>query len=203
MQLRSDGRWVSGPADLLSVVRRERDELIHSRAIAWLLNPVGRHGFGDRYLRSVLRSLWPDDEFDFDSLVTLSLEEKAMGLDEAETELLEARADIVLRFAGHTIVLENKLDAGEGSRQCERLYWAFQAEPAVVRYAFITPRGVLPSTAVSPAAKAAWRALSYPQILALLDQALGEAQSVEPSHLGRASAAQYAATLRRRFDDGT
>src|SRR4029079_7813812 len=34
------GLWTSGPSDMLSVLGRQRDELIHSRLIAWLLVPT-------------------------------------------------------------------------------------------------------------------------------------------------------------------
>ena len=40
------GLWASGPSDLLTVMGRQRDELLHSRVIGWLLVPTNRHGLG-------------------------------------------------------------------------------------------------------------------------------------------------------------
>src|SRR5690349_11058540 len=60
--LRDQGRWVHGREDFLGVVSKHRDELTHSRAIAWLLDPCGKHGLGTRVLSSVLRTVFGADD---------------------------------------------------------------------------------------------------------------------------------------------
>src|SRR4051812_12000136 len=57
--LRSTGRWVSGPSDLLRVARVVDDELVHSNVVAWLLDPTARHGLGDQVLGRILAAGWP------------------------------------------------------------------------------------------------------------------------------------------------
>jgi hypothetical protein len=52
------GLWTSGPGDMLSVLGRQRDELIHSRLIAWLLVPTNRHGLGLTATSDPARSVW-------------------------------------------------------------------------------------------------------------------------------------------------
>lgn len=49
-EIRQRGRWVQGPANFFGILGRNRDELLHSAMLAWLLNPDGRHGLGGAFL---------------------------------------------------------------------------------------------------------------------------------------------------------
>src|SRR4051812_10917179 len=71
----NSGRWVSGPDDLLGVLGRRRDELVHSRVIAWLLVPTNRHALGRRFLRGLLDHVWPGEGLLETGPVTVELEE--------------------------------------------------------------------------------------------------------------------------------
>ncbi len=187
------GRWTSGPSDMLSVLGRQRDELIHSRLIAWLLVPTNQHGLGRAVLSRLVEHLWPGERLLESGAVTAQTEVNGGGLDEAGT-WHEARADIVLTGDGVTVIIENKLDAGEQPDQCERQYWAWAAEPGDIRWVFLTPSGRSPMTVTSDAAKAAWRTLSYADLRRILASALDDAGTAPTS--GRATASQYLATLR-------
>jgi hypothetical protein len=188
------GRWVSGPGDMLTVLGRQRDELLHSRLIAWLLVPTNRHGLGRAALAAFLDALWPADGLMRSGPVSADLEVPAAGVD-ADGRPHEARADIVLRGDGVTVVIENKVDAGEQPAQCERLYWAWAGEPGDTRWVYLTPTGRPPVTASSPAAVGAWRSMSYSQLRAILDTAIVGASGTDP--IGRATAVQYLETLIR------
>ena len=118
------GHWTSGPEDLLGVLGRRRDELVHSRVIAWLLVPTNRHGLGRRVLRGLLDHVWPGEDLLARGPVRVELEEPREAPDDAGL-LRAARADIVVRGETLCLVIENKVDAGEGPDQCESLYWAF------------------------------------------------------------------------------
>jgi hypothetical protein len=188
------GRWVSGPSDMLTVLGRQRDELLHSRLIAWLLVPTNRHGMGRAALAGFLDALWPGDGLMRSGPVSANLEVPGSGLD-ADGRLHEARADVVLRGDGVTVVIENKVDAGEQPAQCERLYWAWAGEPGDTRWVYLTPTGRPPVTTSSPAAAAAWRSMSYAELRTILEAAFATASSADP--LGRATAGQYLETLIR------
>lgn len=192
--LAESGAWDSGPSDMLSVLGRERDELLHSRLIAWLLVPNHHHGLGRGVLAGFLDALWPGDGLMRSGPVTAELEVPGAGIDE-DGRLREARADIVLRGDGVTVVVENKLDAGEQPDQCERLYWAFAGEPGEVRWVFLTPSGREPVTAKSPAAIDSWRSIGYRDLRGIVDAAIADARA--NSSAGRATAAQYLETLTR------
>jgi hypothetical protein len=195
--LKATGRWVSGSADLLSVIGQGRQELVHTRILAWLVDPIGRHGMGDLFLRRLLATLWPDDEFDVQH-VRVSREQSSIGVAEGEDELLSARADLVIRLPSDTIVIENKVDAAEQPRQCERLFRAFQREPARIHYVFLSPSGRHPATVETDLARLAWTPLSYLSLRDVLKATI-DAMGPPIAELGRQSVEQYIGTLERRF----
>lgn len=186
------GLWVSGPSDMLSVLGRQRDELMHSRLLAWLMVPTNRHGLGRRFLTGFLDRLWPGEGLLRTGQVVVDTEVTNSGPDEAGSTR-EARADVVIRGQDLTLVIENKLDAGEGHEQCERLYWAWTSEPGETRWVFLSPSGRTPVTTTSPAAAAAWRSMSYAQVRDVLAGAVDDAGA--SASAGRATATQYLASL--------
>ncbi len=186
------GLWVSGPSDLLSVLGRQRDELTHSRILGWLLSPTGGHGLGRRFLRTLLDHVWPGEGLLQSGVVTVGIEVTRSAADEFGLSR-EARADVVLVGEDVTVVIENKLDAGEQVDQCERLYWAWADQPTEVRWLFLTPTGREPVTTSSAAARAAWRPMSYADVRRLIAAAL--ADHTVRSGIGHSSAMQYLETL--------
>jgi hypothetical protein len=190
--LMDSGRWTSGPSDMLSILGRQRDELTHSRLIGWLVTPTGRHGLGRSVLMAVIEALWPGEGLMRTGPVIVETEVNGQGLD-PDGRLHMARADIIVRGDGETIVIENKLDAGEQPDQCERLYWSWAGEPGETRWLFLSPSGRRPATASSEAARAAWRTMSYKDLRAVMRSVL-DAPGY-PDLAGRAVALQYWMTL--------
>lgn len=187
------GRWVSGPDDLMSVLGRQRDEVMHSRVIAWLLRPTGRHGLGSRFLNALVEHVWPDENLVRTGLVTVEVETTRSAADDAG-QSRRARADIVVYGENATLVIENKVDAGEGIDQCERLYWSWADQPTDTRWLFLSPTGRSPVTATSAEALAAWRTMGYGEIRTLLEDVLSSAGESGAAP-GRLTANQYLATL--------
>jgi hypothetical protein len=126
--IRAAGRWQRGPSDFFGVLRISRSELAHCSMIAWLLDPEGRHGLGRAFLDCLAdRHLRPIDRV-------------GMHVRSVETEVqrLETRADIVVWGGTFTLIVEAKVDAGEGWQQCDRLYERFSMEPGS-QFVFLTP----------------------------------------------------------------
>ena len=190
------GNWTSGPTDLLSILGRQRDELFHSRMLAWLMSPTGRHGLGSRFLHTFLAGVLPADTRDL-GLVVIELERTQAGINGETGERLEARADILVGTASALVVIENKLDAGEQPAQCERLYWAWANEPVETRFVFLTISGRPPGSAQSRQAREAWLAMSHRDAADALTAALAEAPT--QTSTGRSTAQQYLATLRTQI----
>jgi hypothetical protein len=188
------GRWTSGPHDMLSILGRQRDELMHSRLIAWLLVPTNQHGLGRAVLHGFLDRLWPGEALLRSGPVFVETEVSNSAPDDLGARS-EARADIILRGEGLTVVVENKLDAGEQPEQCERLYWTWANEPMDTRWVFLTPTGRAPMTARSDAARAAWRTMSYAELRDIVRGAIQAANASATT--GRLPAIQYLETLSR------
>jgi hypothetical protein len=188
----ADGRWLSGPADLLSVIGWPRSELAHSAAIGWLLDPQMRHGLGSRFLKKVLKRCF-EGEFTDESLPDLGT-----AWCEREVPCGERRIDVLVHADGLTLVIENKIDAFENPDQCETYFQCFREDPGA-RFVFLTPTGYPPATAHSVEAKAAWRPLSYRDHVLLDLRAVLAATAGDPPAAGRAAAEQYCLTLERLF----
>lgn len=188
------GLWVSGPPDMLRVLRRHRDELFHSRLLAWLIVPTNRHALGRAFLVGLADRLWPEEGLLRSGPVTVETEVPGEGVDESG-QLRAAIADIVIRGDDATIIIENKVDAGEQPNQCERLYWAFASheDGGDVRWVFLTPSGRAPRTAPREPALSAWRTMGYGEVRDILDAAIRAASANNTT--GRSTATQYLATL--------
>ena len=131
--LRSSGQWRSGPRSLLAALGLRNDELKLTAALAWLLQPDGHHGLGDRLLRRFCAAAGAQPT-DLDPITIRTEEARA-----------DTRADLVLRMPGATVLVEAKVYAGEQPRQCARLADLWQHEdPTLV---FLTPDRRRPGSA--------------------------------------------------------
>ena len=184
----SAGRWVTGPSDFLNIIGRARDENTHSRMLAWLLNPTGRHGLGFGLVKRLVEHCTGKP-----MLAPVAVRRVAFSQWRKGRE-----ADIVVWGQNFTLVIENKVDAPEGSNQCDDLYKHFKDENMPL-FLFLTKDGRCPRTASTPHSKCAFRTLSWPKVRAMLEEAFDESQS----ETGVASAVDvvrnYLLTLKEQF----
>ena len=207
--LQAQGRWVRGRSDYLGVLSLARAEVKHSAMIAWLLDPIGSHGLGLRFLDRLLgRCYDPPPDVHPGEVTT-----------ECEVVGRDCRADIIVSAPMWTLVIENKVDAVEGPEQCGRLYRAFshRADP---RFVFLSPRGGAPKSIVcreddpgfevlSPEgslevettcdAKVAWRPLGYAKLRQDLVLALNDLDEAARQRAGTSIVVDYLRTLEREF----
>lgn len=156
------GDWVSGPGDLFSILGLARSELAHSAMIAWLLDPFGRHRLGDSFLRRFLGRTFPEVlERPFYVLAV-----------EREVTRGDSRGDIVVWANTFTLVIENKVDAPEGIRQCDRLYERFSEETSPL-FVFLSPSGRPPITATADTAQF-YRPISYKELQLMITETVDE-----------------------------
>lgn len=185
--LLSGGHWVGGPDDLLSILGQSRQERYHSALLAWLLDPQGRHGFGAGFLEALLRRCTAEPP-------RAELNRARPALD---VSLGNTRADVVVAGPGLCLVIENKIDAREQPKQCDRLYESFCCEPGAL-FILLSPSGRAPVTATG-GAREAFTPISYADIAALLRDALASAPGKGATARGREAASNYLATLEREF----
>lgn len=100
--------------NLFSVLRTSSDEVfLHSRFLAFLLNPQGSHGCGSTLLQTFLKVMKVDD---FDTTTAkVQAEYKSIDI-------------FISNAAGHAIVLENKIYANDAYEQLVRYNQLVQRE---------------------------------------------------------------------------
>lgn len=175
------GRWVSGPASMMGVLGRRHLEVDHSRVLAWLLEPRGRHGLGTALLRALFADL-SDEELAEVSVVT---EEPCGGVDAS------GFVDIIVRTRDSTMVIENKVWAGQHGKQLDVYYDAYFDDEA--RFVFLTPGGAR-AHSDRPEVEAAWRPMSWRRdVIPALAGLLGG------SRVAASAAGDYLIALREEF----
>ena len=187
-RLVSDGQWVTGPSDCLEIIRRARDENTHSRMLAWLLNPTGRHGLGCALVRRLVEHCTVEP-------VPASLAVRTVTFSEWGND---READLVVRGEDFTLVIENKVDASEQPRQCDDLYLNFKNERAPL-FLFLTPDGRKPRTATALCAQRAFRTLSWSEVRAMIETALNESRPASGAAGAVDVVGNYLRTLKEQF----
>jgi hypothetical protein len=181
-ELRANGKWLSGPSDLLSIAGVANDERMHSRIVAWLLSPTGRHALGGSLLEAIFAAGWATPPI-------ASIGSAVVLLEQVQGPRI---ADIVVIVGSTTLVIENKVWAPESELQTEDTYQLWSEEGRDIRFLLLSREGYPPRQTTSPEAENAWRTLSYRSLLGWLEGRI----NAEPT-LASANLQQYIATLRR------
>ena len=162
--------------------------MAHTRMLAWLLEPTGRHGLGDRFLRRLLKRLQVTEE-----------RSPTRGTRASASYWRNGReADIVVRGHDFTLIVEIKVDAGEQPRQCEDLYESFRQDPNP-HFLFLTPGGQRPESAFSDVARRAFATISWPEIRRMAQAACDECLRGSPRSRGATVVENYLITLEEQF----
>ena len=99
--------------NVYSIAGMERDEVYtHSRMIAELLNPKGSHGQNGKYLKLYC------DKF----LENCFIESHDRAIVSVERTVEEGRIDVYVELPELLLIIENKIDAPDQSRQLERYH---------------------------------------------------------------------------------
>lgn len=185
------GLWVSGPADFFSIIERAEDERTHSRVLAWLLTPTGRHGLRNLLLTRLLEHYDSKHDNAYSPQVrpiVRTVSRFSKGRDNRE-------ADIVVWGEDFTLVVEMKVNAGEQPDQCDDLYENFKAKPDP-RFLFLTRNGDKPETATGDA-KRAFETISWPQVRCMIEAALKDPVSKKGTAVSIVE--NYIFTLKENF----
>lgn len=189
------GLWVSGPEDILSIIGRAEDERTHSRILAWLLTPTGRHGLGNRALTRLLMHY---------DVQHGAVDEAEVGIGTKDADHLYEvecsywrngrEADIYARGEDFSLVIEMKVNAAESTAQLTDLHANFNTEGA--RFLFLTRDGGKPTTATGDAQRD-FETISWPQIRCMIEAALVD--RVPQKGAAVAVVENYVMTLKERF----
>jgi hypothetical protein len=176
--------------DLLGSLARERDEVLHTRAIGTLL--ALRTPLGDGLFRALTEKLGlsfaPDD--------LASIGERAVH---AERRILVGKKsrqlDLLITFGATAVIIENKIDTEDHERQLDDYAaWAASTHP---RHAliYLTVAGDQPTRA--PASLKVWRTMSYIDLLVAWRGVLRTQEGTPGPHLELLRL--YLATLARKI----
>ena len=197
-RLVSDGLWVSGPADFLSIIERAEDERTHSRMLAWLLTPTGRHGLRNLLLTQLLEHY--DSKHGDTGAGHVHPDARAVDyLYQVKCSYWRngREADIVVWGDDFTLVIELKVNAGEPPTQCDDLYKNFQVEPDDARFLFLTRYGKRPTTATTPEALLAFETISWPEVRGMIEDILNDPVSKKGAAVPIVG--NYVLTLKEKF----
>ena len=193
-RLRSMLEERQGEVDVFYELHQHDKELFHSDMLAWLLNPRGSHGLGDRFLRGFLRL--------FHGRPPISAADRPATRVAREVHLNyegeSGRLDILIENsrANYVCAIENKVWAREGENQLPWYRKVLTDEYAGnVDLVFLTPDGRAPE---EDEEHPHWMSTSYSRILNLIDGLLDGETAIENRDV-RAVINQYAVTLRRNI----
>jgi hypothetical protein len=152
--------------NIFEAVGMVRQEIRHSRFLAFLLNPNASHHLGDIFLKTFLKRLL----LEANNATVSPIEIDVAPLTDTEVRREWKNKDLLLVSPGSKLVcaIENKVDSGEHSNQLQRYRDIVQKEFADYRqiFVFLTPQGSLPS---SEAEQAYWSVYSYDKIAAAIE----------------------------------
>ena len=184
----SDGVWLTGPSDFLDIVGLARHENTHSRMLAWLLTPTGRHGLGCGLVKRLVEHCTGAS-----ASAPVAVRKVAFSYWRNGRE-----ADLVVWGHNFTLIIENKVDAAEQPNQCDDLYKNFKGEITPL-FIFLTPDGSQPSTATALEAQRACRTLSWPEVRAMLEATLNESGPATALSDAADVVTNYLRTLKEQF----
>ncbi len=171
-------------------------EEFHSKVLAWLLDPRGSHGLGDRFLTLfLLQAGMPPVGYPQDWTATEVIREWKHVVDGQQGYL-----DILIVNYAQQILcaVENKVFSSEHSNQLTRYRKALE-ESSYSTFAkylvFLTPQGTFPAREED---KRQWKPLAYSKVFGIVQQVVDDHKI--PARTGvRGFLNQYATTLRRNI----
>ncbi|MBI3126073.1 MAG: PD-(D/E)XK nuclease family protein [Candidatus Tectomicrobia bacterium] len=134
-------------------------EVLHSRFLAYLLDPGERHDQGERFLRRFLQGVLEEGDPRLGTTQAVVQREVPVGD--------WGQLDICIWLPGHVIAIENKVHALEGDNQIGRYHGWLASQRGEKTLVFLTPRGDRPVSAPDGIA-AECKCLSYGDLADIL-----------------------------------
>lgn len=160
---------------LLGPLGQGRRELSVTQILGWLFDPNEDHGFDGILLRAFLLTLKDDSEA---ATRIIASNDRDISVYTEFCLDQKNRADIVIVSNGSAVVIEAKIDAGEGRAQTQRYAREFEKNFPVCTYVYLTPLG-------EEAVEAGFRPYRYLELVRALIRALNSAGNAEGFHYAR------------------
>lgn len=124
--------------NIFSALGIETREVIACRFMADLLNPMGHHNCGIKFLELFFKEVWQ-----FNSVDRKDLENAIVTTEYAIDD--NRRIDIVIEYRNHFIPIEVKIYAGEQSAQCSDYLKFARKKDKTAKIYYLTRFGTMPS----------------------------------------------------------
>lgn len=145
--------------NVFEVLGITKTEIRHSNFLAWLLDPKGAHGLGDRFLRAFAAKVGEKEKLPAD------MSECIVRREWRHIDLL-----VICPAANYLLCIENKVFSGEHGDQLKhyRDQLLKEYEGFTMSFAFLSPEGVLPKKVED---QPYWQPISYSDVLAATESA--------------------------------
>ena len=186
---------VLGEFDALDFLGISSSEEMHSKILAWLLDPQGSHGIGKTFLEDFLLKTNAVTQEDIERIDWSTTDVRREWPNDVDGQRGFLDILVLNGDARFLCAIENKIFSSEHSEQLTRYRRALETgfEKFLRSYVFLTRHGVSPGRATE---QEFWKSVDYETILGLVDEAVysekGTANDDVVSFLK-----QYATTLRR------
>lgn len=184
-----------GEFDAFDLLGISRSEEIHSKVLAWLLDPGGSHSMGDSFLFKFLRETKAATTEEIESIdwTKSNVRREWPNLVDGRSGFL----DILVpnNDALYLCAIENKIFSGEHSHQLTRYRKALEMGFDKFRrsHLFLTPNGERPHSAEE---RRCWTSVGYGTVLKLINDLIDHGVGGVNNEIA-AFLKQYATTLRR------
>lgn len=153
--------WISN-FNLFDILKISRTEIRHSNVLAWLLDPNGNHGFGDRIIKGIIQFIvsWYSSDDDIFKTLLMDCHDFIIQREWHHIDILA-----VSHSQKYVICIENKIDSGEHNNQLKRYHDDVEQVYSDYRimYIFLSPDGRESSEPET------WLSMGYQDILDILD----------------------------------
>ena len=183
--------------DLFTLLDLSTSEEVHSRILAWLLDPKGNHSLGDFFLTNFLleTKAATDEQIRAADWSKSTVQREWYNDVDGKTGYLDIL--ILNARAAFACAIENKILAGEHGEQLTRYRQALERRYGAYNrsYLFLSPQGTSP---VRTEERSVWSPVDYESILRLVEKTNRIVADRQDQGVA-AFLKQYATTLRRRI----
>lgn len=174
--------------NIFSVLEVETKEVIMCRMLADLLNPKGKHGCGDFFLKSFLEVVLEIPEINIDDYMKDVIVEKEFPIEPIKVSNAingmyedndiekdrDKRIDIVIHNSKHFLPIEVKINSKEKSMQCLQ-YYDFATRPEndpKTQIYYLTKHGSIPQTSYEKLGEEKCKCISWHAVYQWLEKCI-------------------------------
>lgn len=183
--------------NVFDVLKISRTEIRHSNVLAWLLDPKGNHGFGERILNSlneyIVRSSFVEGDAAI-KLLTAKYSDVTVYRELHDIDILIEASD-----DEYVICIENKVDTRDHDNQLDKYYntvYSKYDHKYTKIFLYLTPDGFAPNQDTT----GSWKCIKYETLIDIIEKELDICSINQEQRL---FISDYLSILRREMMENT